>query len=151
MFTLLNNAPKHIANDIYDVFQRSYKIEAELLDVVDFPPLSRTANDISKSSTNFLGFYDDKKLAAVLEFDVIAGELDIHSLVVDPDHFRKGIAKKLLCHVLTAYDFDSASVETAAANKPAIKLYEKQGFIAFKTWTPAHGIEKIALRFKAAK
>lgn len=160
MITILSHREKHIANEIHAVFQASYKIEAQLIGVVDFPPLSRSAMDISKSSTKFLGYCEETKLAAVLEFellesdvlesDVLVNVLDIHSLTVAPDHFRKGIANKLISYVLTTYDFDRAIVETAAANKPAIRLYEKQDFIAFKTWTPAHGIEKIALCYDAS-
>ena len=43
------------------------------------------------------------------------------------------------------FDFTEATVETAAANKPAIKLYQKHGFVDYKRFIPAHGIEKLAL------
>ena len=71
--------------------------------------------------------------------------VEINSLTVEPKHFKKGIAGKLLSYVLEAFEFTEAVVETAVVNKPAINLYKKQGFVEFKQWTPSHGIEKIAL------
>jgi hypothetical protein len=43
------------------------------------------------------------------------------------------------------FSFSKAIVETAVVNEPAINLYKKHGFVEFKRWTPAHGIEKLAL------
>lgn len=150
MIIKLNNKLEAVAKKIHSIFQRSYMIEAKLIGANDFPPLSREVIEIINSSTDFFGFYDQQQLAAVVECGVIKNVLDIHSLTVDPDHFRKGIANKLMFHVLSAYEFAHAIVETAAANKPAIRLYEKHGFVEFKIWTPAHGIEKIALCHETA-
>jgi ribosomal protein S18 acetylase RimI-like enzyme len=81
----------------------------------------------------------------VVEFSIQDNQLDIESFTVDPAFFRKGIAGKLLSYVLSNVEFETATVETAVVNEPAINLYEKYGFVAFKRWTPAHGIKKIAL------
>ncbi len=58
----------------------------------------------------------------------------ICSFVVDPEHFRKGVASSLLDHVLTKRDWTKAVVETGADNLPAIRLYEKFGFKEEKRW-----------------
>ena len=42
-------------------------------------------------------------------------------------------------------------VETAVVNTPAINLYKKHGFVEFKRWTPAHGIEKLAMSVELAR
>lgn len=159
MIHKLKSHDKHIAAQIYSVFQASYQIEADLIAdklerAIDFPPLSRSIEDIENSSSLFYGFFDSSEegenqcLAAVIEVTFCEGQLDIESLTVSPEHFRKGIAGQLIDFVLNAFEFSSAFVETAVVNEPAIRLYIKHGFIEYKRFTPAHGIEKIALTLK---
>jgi ribosomal protein S18 acetylase RimI-like enzyme len=120
----------------YIFFQNSYKIKAQLVAVVDFSPLLRSAVDIVNSKTNFYGFIYENCLAAVIEIEIEIEidekHLDIHSLIVEPKYFRKGLADKLINHVLNSFEISNATVKTAAVNKPAINLYKKHGFIEFK-------------------
>lgn len=146
MITKLDHTQIAQAKGIHTVFQKSYKIEAQLIGVENFPPLSRSIEDIASSKSEFYGFIDQQTLAAVIEIQISEQHLDIHSLTVDPQFFRKGIAGKLINYVLNECDIKQATVETALVNAPAIKLYNKYGFAVFKQWTPSHGIEKVALR-----
>jgi len=145
MITKLDNSNEEVANQIFTVFQNSYKVEAQLIGTLDFPPLLRTAKAIESSTTQFYGFIEGKCLAGVIEIVLKGEHLDIDSLTVDPNYFRKGIANKLISYVLEAFNFSEAIVETAVVNLPAINLYKKHGFVEFKRWTPSHGIEKLAL------
>ena len=145
MISLLEHADGLIAEQIHCVFQRSYQIEAELVGVKAFPPLARTIDDIKNSNSLFFGFYEAEELAGVIEVEYKNSRLDIHSLTVEPNFFRRGIAGKLIEYVLRKFDWQKAVVETAAVNKPAITLYEKYGFVTHKQWTPEHGIEKVAM------
>ncbi|WP_448563413.1 GNAT family N-acetyltransferase [Thalassotalea ganghwensis] len=133
------------AMQIDEIFQRSYVIEAELIGVSDFPPLSRRAASIVQSPFEFYGYFEQNQLAAVIEVEHSGQRLEIHSLTVDPKHFRKGIAQKLICYVFSLIEQGTALVETATANIPAIELYQKHGFKEFKRWVPEHGIEKLAM------
>jgi ribosomal protein S18 acetylase RimI-like enzyme len=145
MITKLDNSNKEVANQIFTVFQNSYKVEAQLIGALDFPPLLRSATDIESSETQFYGFCENEGLAAIIEIEIVDRRLEINSLTVDPKFFRKGIANKLIDYVLALGDLSEAIVETAVANIPAINLYKKHGFIEFKRWTPSHGIEKLAM------
>lgn len=145
MITKLDNSNVDVAKQIYTIFQKSYKIEAQLIGVRSFPPLLRSRKDIESSNTQFYGFSEHDCLAGIVEIVFEKKHLDIHSLTVDPKYFRKGIANKLLSYVLESSDFLEAIVETAVANEPAIDLYKKHGFVEFKRWTPSHGIEKLAM------
>jgi ribosomal protein S18 acetylase RimI-like enzyme len=145
MIIKLENSNEDIANLIYTVFQNSYKVEAQLIGTLDFPPLSRSAKDIVNSKTNFYGFRENNCLAAVVEIVIADKKLEINSLTVDPKYFRKGLADKLMSYILDTFEFTQAIVETAVVNKPAIHLYKKHGFVEFKRWTPSHGIEKLAM------
>ncbi|WNZ57488.1 GNAT family N-acetyltransferase [Microbulbifer sp. MKSA007] len=150
MIIKLDNLNEEIADHIFTIFQRSYKVEAQLIGVTNFPPLSRSAQDIMNSKSQFYGFIDNECLAATIEVAIEDKRLEINSLTVDPDYFRKGIAGKLLNYILDEYEFIESIVETAAVNEPAINLYKKHGFVEFKRWTPPHGIKKVALSLKNA-
>ena len=148
--SLLNHGDDSVANAMHGVFQRSYHREAALIGVEDvhFPPLKRTAKNLRETDRSFFGLWSNDSLAGVVEVDVIDNCLEIFSLVVDPPYFRRGIASRLINHVLHSFDCKQAVVETAAANHPDITLYEKHGFIEEKKWLPSHGILKVRLRFK---
>jgi ribosomal protein S18 acetylase RimI-like enzyme len=145
MIIKLDNSSKAVAAEIYKVFQNSYKVEAKLIGVIDFPPLLRSAEHIAKSTTDFYGYIEHDCLAGVIEVVIKDKHLDIHSLTVDPSYFRKGVANQLMTYVTETFDFYGAKVETAVVNLPAINLYKKYGFVEYKRWIPPHGIEKIAL------
>ncbi|AAZ25281.1 GNAT family N-acetyltransferase [Colwellia psychrerythraea] len=149
MINKLDNLNEEVANQIFTVFQNSYKIEAQLIGTLNFPPLLRSAKDIENSKTLFYGFSENECLAAVIEIVLENKQLDINSLTVDPNYFRKGIANKLITYILDKFYFSEAIVETAVVNTPAINLYKKHGFVEFKRWIPSHGIEKLAMSVKA--
>jgi len=148
MILTLDNSNNEVAFQIFTVFQNAYKVEAQLLGVVDFPPLLRSVKDIESSKTHFWGYVEHGALAAVLEISNVDMLLEINSLTVAQKYFRKGIANKLLSFVLDINDFSEAIVETAVANIAAINLYQKHGFVEIKRWTPSHGIEKLAMSIK---
>lgn len=150
MITKLDNSNEDVANQIFTIFQDSYKVEAQLVGVLDFPPLLRSSKDIRSSKTKFYGFSENNSLAAIIEIVIEDMHLEIHSLTVDPRYFRKGIADKLIDYILEKFDFSQAIVETAVVNIPAINLYKKHGFVEFKRWTPSHGIEKLAMSIEHA-
>ena len=145
MIEKLEHSSTEIAHQIFNVFQHSYKVEAELIGTLEFPPLSRSAKNIESSNTQFYGFSENKGLTGVIEIILVGKRLEINSLTVDPRYFRKGIANKLINYVIAKFNFTTAIVETAVVNTPAINLYKKHGFVEFKRWTPSHGIEKLAM------
>lgn len=150
MIIRLTNTKEQTAKQIHDVFQRSYRIEADIIGVKEFPPLSRTIVDIMGSTSEFFGFNCGGNTAGVIEVELRDGVLDIHSLTVNPDFFRRGIAGQLMTFVVDNFEANEMVVETALSNEPAIKLYVKHGFRVYRQWIPEHGIEKVALIRKNA-
>jgi len=150
MIQAVEHRSEEAAAEIHGIFQRSYKKEAELLGLDSIPPLHRTRDQLRTASTSFLGCLVEKKLAAVLEFNVKGAHLAIDSLVVDPSHFRQGLASALLKHLLTQEKWFTAEVETASGNVPAIALYRRFGFRESKVWRTSHGIEKVKLTARAS-
>lgn len=145
MIETLNNKSALVAKKLFTIWQESYRVEAKLLQVLDFPPLNRTVPDFINSSTRFYGFVKDDNYNAVMELRDNDGVLHIQSLVVQPSQFRKGLASKMIAFVLSENMEYNFTVETGCDNLPAINLYLKFGFVETKQYETDHGIRKICL------
>lgn len=148
MIEKLQNSEIEVSKKIRSVFQLSYKIEAELLNATDFPPLKRPLKKYVDSNTEFFGYLKDNELAGVIEIEHNSRFTDIHSLVVNPSFFRQGIAKKLMQFVFDTFDSNLFVVETGLENGPAIELYKKFDFKEVKQWNTEYGIRKIKFERK---
>lgn len=96
MIEKLKNSDIEVSKTIRSVFKLSYTIEAKLLNVSDFPPLKRPLESYINSNTVFFGYLKDGELAGVIEIEHTNKFTDIYSLVVNPNFFRQGIARKLM-------------------------------------------------------
>ena len=143
LFKRIENKEIETAKKLYEIWQESYIVEKELLGAADFPPLNRLASDFMKSENDFQGLYEKKELLGVIEIAQKLNSVHLQSLVVDPNHFRKGIATKLINKVFDLYPATTYTVETGNSNIPAKKLYESLGFKKNKVWIAEFGIEKI--------
>ena len=125
------------ARRLHAVLMPAYTQEAALLGAGDFPPLTRTAEDIQRSGDMHLGaLRGDELLGAVsIGPDDEPGQLCITSLVVHPAHQRQGAARALLAEVLRLGPDQVFAVSTGAANTPALALYREFGFVAYR-----HGV-----------
>jgi ribosomal protein S18 acetylase RimI-like enzyme len=148
MIEKLQNTDLEISRQIYSVFQLSYVVEAELLKAKDFPPLKRPLESYLKSDHDFYGYLENNEIAGVIEVEPADKFIDIHSLVVKPKFFRRGIARKLLEFVFNTSDSKLIIVETGVQNKPATELYKKLGFKEIKQWQTDFGIRKVRFEKK---
>jgi GNAT superfamily N-acetyltransferase len=143
---LLDHRVRDVASRIHALFQRAYAVEARLVGAAVFPPLQRKASAIQTTRGHFLGSWIGSDLVSVLEYTDSGRHVSIDSLVVDPHYFRRGLAGNILQFLFDESAWLSADVETAAANRPAIALYEKFGFVTSKQWTTAEGIAIVRLK-----
>lgn len=143
MIKKLNNKDLVAAKSMQVVFQASYKIEAELLNATDFPPLKRPLEGYINSENLFYGFYKDQELAGVVEIIDAKTYTHVRSLVIHPNFFRQGIAQQLMEFVLATFKSNLFVVETGVDNVPASKLYLKLGFAEVKQWDTEFGIRKV--------
>ena len=148
MIEKLFNTELAIANEIHSVFQESYKVEASLLGVTDFPPLNRPIKDYQKTRNEFFAYRKHGTIAGIIEINDKRDYTDICSLVVDPHFFRQGIATALIEFTISNFESNLYIVETGVENTPACNLYKKFGFQEVKQWDTKFGIRKIAFELE---
>ena len=143
--TLLDHSSAMVSRQIWLLFQKSYKVEADILWLETFPPLQRSEQDIQVSSSRFYGIFESIELVAALEVKESREAIDFDSLVVHPQHFRQGFATRLIGFVLEIYKGSSFRVKTAKKNLPGLALYRKFGFNVVREINEAAGIEVLEL------
>ena len=127
--------------EILDLQRASYAVEAELIGSSDIPPLKDTADTLRLCGETFSGFFAGGRLVGAISYKRGDGVLDIHRLVVHPDHFRKGIARALVEHVAEfAGSADRIIVSTGTKNTPAKRLYRSLGFEEIREAEVAPGL-----------
>ena len=148
MIIKINNKENKLAEEIRAIFQVSYAVEAEMLKVVDFPPLKRTVAQFLNSNSEFYAYYLIENIAGVIEIENHKNLTHIQSLVVYPKYFRNGIGSKLVQFILDTYKSRIFTVETGIDNHPAIKLYKSFGFQEQEQWDTNHGVRKVRFEKK---
>lgn len=148
MITKLFHSNAIIAQSIYTVFQESYAVEAEILNVIDFPPLQRPVEHFMNSVNSFYGLTMEEELAGVIEIKQETSSIDIQSLVVKPSFFRQGVAKQLIQFIFKTYQANAFTVETGLANVPAVRLYKKLGFQEIDQWDTDFDVRKVRFELK---
>lgn len=75
---------------------------------------------------------DDFPVAAFCAFWLVADQIHINNLAVRPDSRGQGLATRLLTEVMAQtaqMGVASATLEVRRSNTPALRLYEKAGFV----------------------
>lgn len=148
MIRVINPKDTAIAQDILRIQQAAYLQESLLIDYPNLPPLKETLSDIQGSSETFLAYEVNKKIVGVLSYSVKDKTLTIARLVVHPDFARQGIGQTLLEYVSQHSTMKHFVVSTAAKNIPAIRLYEKHGFVLVSKQTLPDGLALVRLEIQ---
>ncbi|MDQ1146473.1 ribosomal protein S18 acetylase RimI-like enzyme [Bacillus sp. SORGH_AS 510] len=118
-----------LAKELLELQRASYLVEAKLINFFEIPPLKESLEELIECGETFLCYFEEKSLAGAISYSVDEDELTICRMVVHPDHFRKGIAQKLLSEVESRNSQISVyKVSTGKDNPPAKNLYLKNGF-----------------------
>lgn len=135
-----------LAHQILTVQIASYRVEANLLNYPNLPPLHETVDDILETSEEFLVYHDGDQIVGAVSYEISKETLEIGRLVVHPNHFRRGIARRLL-EAVEEIDpnIRRLIVSTGAANIPAITLYQKMGYQLYDRLQLPDGLKLVRL------
>ena len=142
---------QEVAQQILALQLPAYRVEAGIIGSDAIPALRDTVESLMSSGETFYGWFEDGELAGAIAYKLEDGELDIHRLIVHPNHFRKGIGRRLLQYVMEEHSLvKKYIVATGSKNVPAIQLYLSEGFIEVGGFEPVPGLpitnlEKIVL------
>ncbi|MEL6535193.1 MAG: GNAT family N-acetyltransferase, partial [Bacteroidota bacterium] len=118
-------------------------VEAEVLGAQDFPPLRRPISGYQNTGTEFFGVRFKEELAGAIELSISAQHGYIDSLVIHPNYFRQGIARRLMEFVFQEFEMPVWYVETGVENGPATALYLGFDFVEVERWDTDFGVEKV--------
>lgn len=119
----------NLVRELLALQKESYLVEAKLINFYEIPPLLETIEELIECEETFLGYFEGAQLAGAVSYTIEEDELTICRMVVHPDHFRKGIAQKLLTEVeISNPELNVFNVSTGRENPPAKNLYLKNGY-----------------------
>jgi len=145
----VDHRQRRIAEAIHGVQMKAYAAEAQLLGVQHFAPLQRTVADILASSEQFtIARLGERVIGSISVCpDGDGHDVLITSLVVEPAHWRDGVASELLRCVVQGHGASPLTVCTGANNEPALALYAQFGFKEHRRWmADGEPLELVKLR-----
>lgn len=149
MIQILDHRSETAAKAIQRIQRPAYRVEAEMMGFQGIPQLHESTLEIRNSDEVFLGYLENGLLLGFISYIEESNMIDIHRLVVDPQHFRKGIGRGLLLFLMEKHSGADFIVSTGKANSPAKKLYASAGFMETEDFEVAPGIFCTALKKKS--
>jgi acetyl-CoA synthetase len=119
------------AERIVEIARAAYAAEAALLGVPSLPPMDEDTGQVRALALHWLGAFDGERLVGFAGWtgtpSPLAAGADIDRLCVDPEWVRRGVGRALVATLLECSS-GPVTVQTGAANAPALALYESLGF-----------------------
>ncbi|MFF0277114.1 GNAT family N-acetyltransferase [Streptomyces sp. NPDC094447] len=140
-----------IAAMVQDVGRRAYAVEADLIGFDGIPALHESLAEMRAQPSRWLAaMTGDGRVVAFVAWQTLSRTspqvTDIDRVCVDPAWFRRGLASRLLNHLLTEIvDSGDVRVSTGADNQPALTLYRRFGFDRGADYEPVPGLRMAGL------
>ncbi|MER5784034.1 GNAT family N-acetyltransferase [Streptomyces mobaraensis] len=144
------------ASEVRDVGRRAYAVEAGLIGFAGIPALRESLEEMRAQPLRWLGAVTGSgRVAAFVAWREPGGKpdgepgeetgevavVDVHRVCVDPPWFRRGLASRLLRHLLDELALEhDVVVSTGARNHPAVALYRRLGFVSVGEFEPVPGV-----------
>ncbi|MEK3791250.1 GNAT family N-acetyltransferase [Paenibacillus sp. FSL R7-0204] len=144
----LNLQDEFLLDELWSLQHKAYRLEAEIIGFRDIPPLLETRDMLSRVTEEFYGCFNETEelLGAVAVIEESPGKLTVTRMMVSPDHFRQGVAGRLLEFIFARYaEMEQFIVSTGKLNLPAVTLYTKHGFIPAGSEEVVPGVELLEL------
>ncbi|MDA5281276.1 GNAT family N-acetyltransferase [Streptomyces sp. NPDC054904] len=124
---------------VHRIGRASYAVEAALIGFDGIPALRESLQEMRERPLHWSGaVHDEGSIAGFVAWAQEGdGSIGVDRLCVDPAWFRRGIASRLMRHLLTeAFPDRTVEVTTGAANAPAVALYEGLGMVRGADFSP---------------
>jgi GNAT superfamily N-acetyltransferase len=126
-----------VAEAVLELQRSAYRIEADLIESDDIPPLHETLGDLIEAPVAWLGIRKGGDLVAALAYSSNGQTIDIDRLVVSPKMMRRGLGSALLRALPSGR---RTSVSTGSRNEPAHRFYIAHGFVPVGETEPVPGL-----------
>lgn len=126
----LDVADPAVARRLLAVQHAAYAVEAALVGDDRIPPLTEDLAGLQAAPLRWLGAAEDGVLVAAVAWTEAGpgdGLVDVHRLVVAPEHHGRGLGRALMTALL-ARTQGRVVVSTGRDNAPACGLYASLGF-----------------------
>jgi ribosomal protein S18 acetylase RimI-like enzyme len=130
---------------VLEVQHASYAIEAQLIGFPELPPAHEKVIELQGSGEELWLCEEDGELLGAVGLEGSEEELLIARLFVAPSAFRRGVGTALVQHALSEANGRRVRVGTAAANAPALALYERLGFRRVRESEAPPGVRYVEL------
>lgn len=88
-----------------------------------------TIEDLKKENDHYIGYIDNQRLVAFLNYSIYYERVEINYIFVIPEYRRHNIATKMLNYMLEKIEnLDNITLEVRESNNGAIELYKTFGF-----------------------
>ena len=98
--------------------------------------VSALLDSLEKSYSLFLVAQNEDKLLGYVGSYCLGGECAITNVAVFPEHKKTGVGTSLICELISRakeQGLEQISLEVRTQNTPAVKFYEKLGFVTVGT------------------
>lgn len=128
-----------LAEAAFCLQQAAHRVELDWLGhPPDLPLLWDGPVAVAACPYRILAAFEGKALRGLLVYGAEGDEVHIQRTVVDPEHFGEGWGYRLVNALLAAHP--RVTVDTAGANRAAMRLYAKAGFVTEQRWQTPGGL-----------
>ena len=138
------------AETLVTLQRRAYRVEAEIIGFAEIPNIFETVDQLRRLPLRMLAAVVDGTIVGFVGFSHVDRVVDIDRLAVDPDKFRRGIARALLAGLHDMAPDATFVVSTPSANAPAVSLYESLGYRRTASKTVGDRLDVVVLQRRAA-
>lgn len=134
-FPSVDIASKGDLEEILELQRLAYQTEAELYNNPDIPPLRQTLDELIEEAVSsvILKVVEDRKIVGSVRAFEKEGTCYIGKLIVHPEYQNRGIGQTLLAAAERCFKHMRYELFTGDKSEKNLKLYQKNGYSAFKT------------------
>lgn len=147
-----------VIEQLWSLQHQAYRLEAREIGLTNYLPMLETFDALRNSSELFYGeLSDDRDLLGAVALTHGDGTeranepqmMAISRLMVHPQHLRQGIGSALVKYAIDCHPYIRYVMVTAGTmNVPALRLYERLGFLRRGSYLAAEGLEMTVLRLE---